>query len=355
MATMTLSAICNENVTACTPVGSDLNNVCITWDATLKLPPLPGDSINIGVAGGYAGIIGGKLILAGGANFPDGFPWTGAKKIWHRNLYVFNPVKNTWEIFENFLPLPIAYGVSITIPSGVLMIGGNNDNGRLDTVWLLTIENGKPRINKDRYPSLPFPLSNAAGALIDNFVYLAGGTAGVGKEEEASHTFLRLDLDHPEDGWEELLPWSGPTLGYSVAAGANHKFYLFGGRDFGKDKVTAICTDGYEYDPKKNLWEKLDIEFPVMAGTAVTLNNKIYFFGGVDKILPTDPFHPGFPRVLREYDPISGRIQEISESPAPVAVTTTAVLASDKTIYIVSGEIRPGIRTPVVLRCRVKQ
>lgn len=355
MAITVVTIGCGFNTSATTLCKSVPDKPKIEWDASLELPPLPGDSINIGVAGGYAGITDGKLILAGGANFPEGFPWTGAKKVWHRHLYIFDLEKGNCEVLKSSLPLPMAYGVSVTTPHGILFIGGNNSDGRLCQVMTLTIKEGKPFIDCDKYPPLPYPLANAAGALVDNFIYIAGGSAGEGIVEEASHVFLRLNLDSPKTGWEELPSWHGSALGYSVAAVANHKFYLFGGRDFGKEKETTIHTEGYEYDPDKSEWSRLDGEFPVMAGSAVTIDNRIYFFGGVDKILPTDPYHPGFPRTLRVYDPASGTLRDISESPAPVAVTTTAVLANDSEAYIVSGECRPGVRTPLLLRCRITQ
>jgi hypothetical protein len=38
-----------------------------------------------GFAGCFAGLSGGRLLVAGGANFPDGvMPWDGGKKTWPR-------------------------------------------------------------------------------------------------------------------------------------------------------------------------------------------------------------------------------------------------------------------------------
>ena len=69
--------------TSCQPSARE---TAVTWNDTLQLPPAPGDSVNIGVAGAFAGICGKTLMGAGGANFPDGFHWTVAKKVWHRTL-----------------------------------------------------------------------------------------------------------------------------------------------------------------------------------------------------------------------------------------------------------------------------
>lgn len=136
----------------------------------------------------------------------------------------------------------------------------------------------------------------------------------------------------------------------STPSQAGGKFYLFGGRDFGPDKDTVVSTAGYVYDPVSGEWTQLDGKFPVMAATAVTIDNDIWFFGGVEKILPTDPDHPGFSHTLRRYTPSTGELADVCESPFPLAVTTTAVLMpEERSVIITSGEVRPGVRTPLVL------
>ncbi|HET8737433.1 MAG TPA: hypothetical protein VFM69_12620, partial [Pricia sp.] len=47
------------------------------------LPPNKGQKVQPGLAGTYAGVDDGVLILAGGANFPDKLPWEGGKKIYY--------------------------------------------------------------------------------------------------------------------------------------------------------------------------------------------------------------------------------------------------------------------------------
>lgn len=339
----------------------------VEWDGALSLPPMPGDSVNIGVAGAYAGIADGSLFVAGGANFPDGAPWTGASKMWHRTLYRLDLATGRWTLYPDFLPRPMGYGVSIQLPQGVLLIGGNNAGGRLDDVMLLTVgADDRPQLDSVSYPRLPVPLSNAAGAMVDSVIYLAGGIATTEGPESASRTFLSLDLRHPDRGWQALNPWPGPELGFSVASALDGRFYLFGGRDFGPDRELTVHPDGYAYDPATSSWTRLDGTFPVMAGTAAPIHGEsdaILLFGGVDTILPTAPDHPGFPHHLYRYTPATGILDTLSTSPYPVAVTTTLVtLPTDQgtpsastTFIIASGESRPGVRTPRLLRCTINR
>jgi len=49
-----------------------------------------------GFAGSYAGVSGGALIVAGGANFPDKRPWEGGTKIWYDRIFVLEPAASTW-------------------------------------------------------------------------------------------------------------------------------------------------------------------------------------------------------------------------------------------------------------------
>jgi len=47
-----------------------------------------------GLAGPVTGVCNGKLIVAGGSNFPDSMPWLGGKKKYYSNGYVFRKAKN---------------------------------------------------------------------------------------------------------------------------------------------------------------------------------------------------------------------------------------------------------------------
>ncbi|MCX6997017.1 MAG: hypothetical protein NTV49_07995, partial [Kiritimatiellaeota bacterium] len=63
----------------------------LTWSA---LPDLPEA---LGVAGPFAGVSGGALLVAGGANFPNGMPWAGGRKVWHDAVYVLPAPAGAWQ------------------------------------------------------------------------------------------------------------------------------------------------------------------------------------------------------------------------------------------------------------------
>ena len=84
-----------------------------------NLKPLPDEH---GYAGAFAGVSNGALIVAGGANFPDGFPWEGGAKAWHDSIFVLEKPDGEWKKLDQVLPYPVAYGVSV----GEYFIGGQD-------------------------------------------------------------------------------------------------------------------------------------------------------------------------------------------------------------------------------------
>ena len=320
----------------------------ILWDRSLELPPLPADTgKNLGVAGAFSGIIDGTLVVAGGANFPFGTPDEGGKKVWHRDVYVWNKATG-WKVYPRLLPYDVAYGISVPMDHAILCIGGCNADKCLNKVFTITLKGGKPFITGN-FPDLPFGLSNAAGCKVGNAVFLAGGQQ-VMKDAQATKVFLRLDLDRLDQGWQTLPAWPGPSRGFAVAAvqsnGTDNCFYLFSGRNYNDaTKLWQVLYDGYCYNPRTKAWETLKNTFPVMASTALPFGtNHIVFFGGKAH---NPKIKDG---IVRVYHTLTNTL---TECPLPAGITlpvTTNTFLSDGTVWIVSGETAPGIRTPIILR-----
>lgn len=114
-------------------------NITIKWNNDLKLPACVGMTENKGLAGVFSGITENNLIIAGGANFPDNTPWNGGHKTWWRTLYHINLDKpdRGWNVINNALPEAVAYGVSVTLPEGLLCIGGCGEKQCFNTVYLI--------------------------------------------------------------------------------------------------------------------------------------------------------------------------------------------------------------------------
>ena len=59
-----------------------------------RLPAIPDRE---GVAGAFAGVSGGALVVAGGANFPGKKPWEGGTKTWTDAAFVLDAPDGTWK------------------------------------------------------------------------------------------------------------------------------------------------------------------------------------------------------------------------------------------------------------------
>ncbi len=338
------------HITGQTPICSE-TPWRIKWNTIYSLPPYENNSKNKGVAGAFSGYIDNELIVAGGAYFPDKTPWDGGKKHWTETLYQarVNQPTSDWKTTVNFLPQGLAYGVSIQLPEGVLCIGGCNAKQCFNDVFLICKEEGVYKISSD-WPSLPVPLANATGKLLGNKIYIAGGQESM-REETATVHFFVLDIKDKERGWQSLPSWPGAPRGYAVSAafekGAENRFYLFSGRNYNATGYVKMMTDGFVYDCNTGTWTILPNSFPVMAGTAITMQNAIVFFGGVTDIIPSSDAHPGFSNTMRIYDVEKKEFIHQEELPFSVPVTTNIAIKENR-FYITSGEIKPGIRTPLI-------
>lgn len=332
---------------------STLDMEKIDWDNSLILPSLNNQS-NIGLAGVFSGFIRNNLIIAGGANFPETVPWEGGVKTWWNTIYyksIQDPLSD-WKIEKNLLPVSLAYGISIELPEGLLCIGGCDSSQCYRDVFMIQLNNGIISISKD-WPALPIPLANSTGTLLNNKIYVAGGQVSM-EEQNASNHFFMLDLADRKKGWQTLSSWPGDPRGYAVSVaqsdGFDKCFYLFSGRDYKSNGYVKVLKDGFVYNPRLDSWKILDMQFPVMAGTAMATGaNHILFMGGVPQLIPGSEEHPGFDNTVRLYHTITNTLVEKEVIPFPIPVTTN-IARKGNVFYITSGEIKPGIRTPFLLR-----
>lgn len=312
----------------------------LTWS---DLPALP-----FGLAGPFVGYLGDTLLVAGGANFPEGMPWKGGKKVWWDDIYV---LEDRW-ITSSRLPRPLAYGVSVTLDEGVLCIGGCDATNCYSDVFIVT-EDGIEKL-----PSLPRPLAFMSGARVGDVVYVAGGQESMDRARSTKN-FWAYD-----SGWKELPPWPGPERIVPVCAaqsdGLEDCFYLFSGRKVEPGNVTELLTDAYVFRPSTGKWKRIaDVPHCVMAAAAAPSGaNHLLVFGGADGVMLRKlesaeekesllENHPGFSTDLLAYHTITDTWTKVGELPFTSPVTTTAVKRNDGFI-LPTGEISPGIRTPLV-------
>lgn len=330
----------------------------IRWS---ELPPLPGGK---GFAGMYAGVSHNVLLALGGANFPGAMPWEGGKKKWYPDIYVLEKGKG-WVKAAEKLPVSAGYGVSVSYDGKVIIVGGSNEEGLLGRVSALEWKDGK--ITTSEYPPLPVAMANMGGLLMGDVIVVFGGN--IAGSTAASRECLALDLQNPAAGWTALPAWPGPERILPVCARHQGHAYLFGGETTGINArgqpFRDILLDGYRLAIARKdhaltaSWEKLAPMPRGMSAGGMLLpvlnNDRFLFWGGVDAVTAgykVPSTHPGIIRSLLYYFPETDTWEYVGEQTAiPARVTLPVVFWDDQWIYI-SGEVKPGIRTPAVTGIR---
>lgn len=310
----------------------------------------------IGYAGMVAGMAGDTLLTAGGARFPKRPPWEGGSKAYEDSVWLLPAGSSRWEKSSQRLPAPLAYGVSATWRNTVVVAGGETRTGEgpiscVHSVW--TIAPGNDGLAFTPLPSLPSPVAYATGTVAGDRLIVAGGVMAPAATR-ALNTGWILDLSHPSKRWEKLpeFPGTGRILATCAAMGSD--FFLMGGAEIlpdGEGKpVRRYLKDAWRLDAS-GTWHRLpDMPLPMAAAAtpAPVENNQIWIISGDDGTLAgtKPPDHPGFPARSMAFDSVTNMWRIGPRVPAP-RVTLPTVLAN-KRWWFISGESRPGIRSPEV-------
>lgn len=325
----------------------------------------------VGFAGAFGGISHRNLLTAGGANFPEGTrPWSGGVKQWNDKVWALDLGTNIWKEVGR-LPHPLGYGLSLTWNEKVLIIGGADQHGHYDDVISLEYVDGKLSI--DSLPSLPLPLANMSGAIIEDVVYLAGGLQSPASEH-AERIFCSLDLRRTAAAWQLLDTWPGPERMLPVCGELDGEFYLCSGVALEKQEGDTVptrryLTDAYRYLPGEG-WEAISpLPHAVAAAPspAFSFDGGLVVLGGDDGSLAfrnneLKDEHPGFRKDILVYNAVAnewktkGEVFTDKKNDAEgnptgsvwAPVTATAVKWKGNVI-IPMGEVRPGVRTNRVL------
>lgn len=303
-----------------------------------------------GFAGAFAGVGGGALVVAGGANFPDAKPWNGGKKVWYDCVFVLERPDGAWTKAGK-LPRPLGYGVSVTHRGGVICVGGGDANRNYADAFRLDWTKG--RLLTTPLPALPKPRANASGALVGDVLYIAGGQEAPDSRTTSTASWT-IDLDAPAPQWREIPPCPGGGRMLAVAASFGGAFWLAGGVDLVADEGGEIgrryLKDAFRHDPRGG-WKRIaDLPGPLAAGPSPAPTDATGFFilGGDDgSQVGSDPrTHRGFSTTILHYDATLDRWTEAGATAASRA--TVPCVIWNKSWIVPSGEARPGVRSPEV-------
>jgi len=378
------------------------------WQSLDPLPAASGETVQPGLAGPFVGVHEDVLIVAGGANFPDGLPWNpladgrNPPKVYHDAIYFLSSPTGSWRQASAVLPQACAYGVSIVTKDGLYCIAGEWKDGRDGRGQIFHRHRGSFLLSYDAakndvvvtdgfVPDLPFGLTGAAGGLIGDTIYLAGGDDG----NKASKRFLSYTFGG-KPSWTEIADtWEGPARTLAVGVVQDGSLFLFSGRR-PHERGTEFLSDAHRYTPgpppkpqadwevRNSNWKMLPPVSVngearcVMGATAAAFGTSaIHVYGGADgrqfaaitkaaarhelalnqqegaELLAElnrlrDREHAGFSRDVLSYQTETKIWSKAGEMPG-APVTTTATRWGDG-VVVPTGEIHPGVRSPAVYR-----
>ena len=180
-----------------------------------------------GVSGHIVGELStGRLVMAGGCNFPDRPAREGGAKRYYSEIYTADYLSPMYDACESkaseldmgwklvgHLPHPTAYAAFQRYDDKLIVAGGQSAAGDLSDAYIIQL-NDSLGVEITPLPSLPEPRSGMASALIENVLYLIGGRVN-GK---LSNTVLSLDLKRPQKEWREETPYPNSPFLKLVAA-----------------------------------------------------------------------------------------------------------------------------------------
>lgn len=374
--------------------GSPADSLCFKVERLPDLVVFERDGQKEGLSAAYGGVIGETLVVAGGCNFPGRPAAEGGEKAYYKEIYALqNPGEagSRWEVVGQ-LPDAAANGASVTIPEGVVCIGGKNTVNSLRSVCLLYWNEKRTKIQIKKLAELPVTMDDMAAATDGHSIYVAGGCAD---NKPENRCFVLEGIEATE--WKELPAFPGQARLQPVGWIVEGSFFLMGGfQPFKEDRHCRIASDGLCLDLYSQQWTatpkiipKGSTDIKALVGAAGQLwdEHRMIFTGGVDRVvfktavdnpvlqaearkkgwktevdrlekeragyMKHEPAWYRFNRQVVIFDFKTGKWQETGDFPELARAGAVMLKYKDKWV-VVNGETKPGIRSSEVYMITVE-
>lgn len=224
----------------------------------------------------------------------------------------------------------------------------------------------------NQWPDLPVGVKSGVSAQVGDKLFVGLGSAGA--------AFYMLDLNEVDKGWQKRATFNGPARSGATATTIGDEIYIFGGSGKVKESDSApILFDTiYRYNTTSDSWSQVSSTTPVGllgASSYSPDNQSIVFFGGynkayfdtylsdvmttnkakepkkwqkiVDDYMGMKPSGYNWNRSVYTFKPATGKWTDLGASPY-LPNCGSALVSNGKLATIVSGEIKPGLRTSEV-------
>ena len=283
-----------------------------------ELAPMP-----LPRAGCAAGVLGGKLVVAGGTL------WRADRKIWCDRVDSFDPGANRWESCAP-LPRPLGDSACVAVGDALYALGGGAEGSTESAVW--RFQSGSWTLLSDS--ALPAPRRSPAAAVLDGTVYVLGGYESADLASAAS----TLWAWRPGGRWEARAARPGPVRFSPAVAPVGGRIIAAGGATVENGGVRNL-DDILAYDPAADSWSAIGrLPEPNRAACGLADEGRFLFIGGY-----TDKFE----RPILAIDPGTGTAAPAGSLPHGLA--DTRFLRMGARIIGATGECGNKVRAPWTL------
>lgn len=227
-----------------------------------------------------------RIYVLGGLTPTSGRLWLPLSN----GSYEYTPKTDTWRALN---PLPVEHArgsAAVAVYNNIIYLAGGLTvieqklAGLQDSVDWVSAYDPQSDTFLDLPPQalrIPDARDHVGVGVVDGTMYLLGGR--VEGAVNVRDTVFSLDLRNPSDGWMSRTAMPTARGGVSTAV-LNNKIYVFGGEENPEEGAGGMFYQVEAYDPKKNLWEKLErMPLPVHGTYAVSYCGKIYLPGGATR------------------------------------------------------------------------
>jgi N-acetylneuraminic acid mutarotase len=345
------------------------------------------------IKGPAAGIVDGRLLVAGGMSYPwreveYGF-WLAtdeAPDVVSSLVIPGETITAQSETWYPLPPLPIGPGWTsgTAVAGGLAVVGGRREAaGTRATadVWFLDVHAGAT--TWERLPDRPSPAMVATTFADGDYLYTAFGTDWHPHEHAIKDTNIyRMNVGKRSE-WEVVTQFPGKTRWFTGMTVCNGKIYLIGGRDKPVGGVTEFrpynayqnkgrifvpsrepngkatmeyFREMWEYDLESDTWQELARPPRAFASEAFTVADRwLVVPGGRNFVVDSQGVAVGITHRVRElnfwadsyevwaYDTQTGQWTILD--PLPYGVCSHRVAKGKDRVYIVGHETRDSTRS----------
>ena len=244
--------------------------------------------------------------------------------------------QNNWERITQ-LPTERESFATAVVDNKIYLIGGTLSENRKKRprgpLGLSTVEVYDTQTNTwQRGVNMPTLRHGAKAAVVNGIIYVFGGYSAKDKKIVNMKFPTVVEAYDPQtDTWSRKQDMPVPRIhfGLGVVAG---KVYIIGGRTGVREPITRVDI----YDPATDTWTtapQMPVQRDLDFDSVAVANNRIYVIGGI-------------PRIIEEYNPISRQWQKMNDMLDPRRGFSQVVMKDD--IYLIGG-FTPTNRHPKYL------